>query len=132
MVRWSLLRTLRRAAESEILSASAGSGSGPLDPDTLYADAHAALAALSALLGPHPWFLAAEHPSLLDAAVFAYTHVCLSPSIPWEDTTFSASVSHFANLVHHNTSHSQFNHTNVWLQLQLNVLLRRDHRKLEA
>ncbi|RPB24051.1 hypothetical protein L211DRAFT_203980 [Terfezia boudieri ATCC MYA-4762] len=56
---------------------------GTVDRDTIFADADAALEALSKLLGTDTWFFNGKAPGLLDAAVFAYLHVILTGG--WEE-----------------------------------------------
>ncbi|KAF8423282.1 hypothetical protein EV426DRAFT_138857 [Tirmania nivea] len=51
---------------------------GTLDRDSIFADAAAALDALSMLLGADSWFFNGKAPGLLDAAVFAYLNVILT------------------------------------------------------
>ncbi|KAI4096464.1 MAG: hypothetical protein LQ344_000972 [Seirophora lacunosa] len=73
--RFSLARTLRAAALEELVK----SGGAPVvDADTLYRASDAAFAALSQLLGADEWFFGAEAPGLMDAGVFAYTHLLLN------------------------------------------------------
>lgn len=99
-VRAALLRSLRSAAEAEVakLAAPAGSSTSSggwrlsvapfgevnlggwtpaasIDPERIYADAEDAFGAMAALLGKSDtgWFFGVTYPSLLDAAVFAFT-----------------------------------------------------------
>lgn len=69
-VRLALSRSLQVAAMAELLTTSA-----TISPEALYADAEAALGALSALLRDDRWFFGAEKPGLFDASVFAYTYL---------------------------------------------------------
>lgn len=69
-MRLALSRSLQAAALAELLTTSLN-----ISPERLYADAEAALAALSELLGDDKWFFGAEKPGLFDASVFAYTYL---------------------------------------------------------
>lgn len=95
-VRASLLASLRRAAEEEVL---ASTRSPFVDTDALYADAEEALEALDDLLGGKEWFF--DAPTLFDASVFAYTNFLLEERFVWGDERLRALVGGFPNLVAH-------------------------------
>ncbi|KAL2887491.1 hypothetical protein HOO65_050612 [Ceratocystis lukuohia] len=105
VVQAASLRTLRRAAETEVhMSVRAAAGhSAVLRPDTLYADARVALAALEAELARSEsgWFLSAVEPTVFDAAVFSYVHLLLDESLVWGDDTLPCAVASFMGLVAH-------------------------------
>lgn len=83
MVRLSIARDLRLAAEKELLKHSA-----IVNAETLYSQAEEAFTALESLLGDDTWFFGAERPGLFDANVFAYTHLLLDDGLGkgWLDT----------------------------------------------
>ncbi|TLS28643.1 hypothetical protein PpBr36_01887 [Pyricularia pennisetigena] len=84
---------LRAAAHAELAASHNGVDSPAAE--TLRADAARAFASLSAELLPEddggrdarPWFAGPAGPGLLDAAVFAYTHLLLS--LPWGDRSLA-------------------------------------------
>lgn len=69
---------MRSSAAAEL----ARTRSGVLTADEVYADADAAWAALEEILGGDEWFFGAQAPGLVDAAVFAYTHLVLG--VRWD------------------------------------------------
>ncbi|KAL5119974.1 hypothetical protein ACEQ8H_002072 [Pleosporales sp. CAS-2024a] len=83
LVRLTIARELRSAAEQELLKFSA-----VINADTLYNQAEEAFAALESLLGKDDWFFGAPRPGLFDASVFAYTHLLLDGGLGkgWLDT----------------------------------------------
>ncbi|CUS14117.1 unnamed protein product [Tuber aestivum] len=93
-----LLRQAKAAARQQVLQAYPG---GVLDPRRIYADAGAALEAISTMLGKDTWFFGGGDPGLFDASVFAYTHLILN--LRWhtgENTLFRAVMEH-DNLLGH-------------------------------
>ncbi|KAL8736108.1 MAG: hypothetical protein Q9181_002549 [Wetmoreana brouardii] len=80
-VRYALSNTLRAAALAEIHKSST---SPVVDIDALYRESDNAFSALSELLGDDDWFFGKNAPGLLDAAVFAYTHLLLDESMSWK------------------------------------------------
>ncbi|KAL2758712.1 hypothetical protein ACRALDRAFT_1075188 [Sodiomyces alcalophilus JCM 7366] len=116
LVRATLLRQVRHAAEAEILKTTRR---GFLDVEALYADAESALAALETLLlqgsssskaddtetGPPasaPFFFSAdEEAGLFDAEVFAYTNPILDVALRWNDTRLADLLRRFPGLVAH-------------------------------
>lgn len=95
---------LRSAATAEILKSSpalASSSARVIDAEALYAEAEDAFRALSALLKDDAWFGGAEQPGLMDASVFAYTHLLLDDKLGWEDGRLNEGVRECANLVRH-------------------------------
>ena len=91
-------RELRKAAEDEMVKYRPG---GILDGDDIYADAEAALEALSIKLGSDEWFFDAQEAGLMDAAVFGYTHLILT--LPWNDgeSRLKTAVARWENLANH-------------------------------
>lgn len=92
-------RELRSEVEAELVKIRPGC---VVDGDDIYADAEAALEALSTVLGEEDaWFFGAEEPGLMDAAVFGYTHLILT--LPWHEAEarLSAAVRRWENLVRH-------------------------------
>lgn len=111
---------LRSAAESEIVKASAKSGSTiRIDKKEIMRDAKKAFEALSTLLGNKPWFFCdgtrqqnhettRDGPSLFDASVFAYTHLILDFArggndgvLGWNENPLKTILERFENLVRH-------------------------------
>ncbi|EGX93688.1 mitochondrial outer membrane protein [Cordyceps militaris CM01] len=73
--------TLRAAATTEILKATRRT-TGGIDATQLFDAAEEAFAALAALLGDAEWFLGAEAPGVLDAELFAYSHLLVGGQLP--------------------------------------------------
>ncbi|KAL9592304.1 MAG: hypothetical protein Q9179_006854 [Wetmoreana sp. 5 TL-2023] len=80
-VRYALSNTLQAAALAEILRSST---SPVVDIDALYRESDNAFSAVSELLGDNDWFFGEDMPGLLDAAVFAYTHLLLDELMGWK------------------------------------------------
>ncbi|KAL0263716.1 hypothetical protein SLS55_002697 [Diplodia seriata] len=76
VVRASVSRELRRAAQAELLKHGA-----VVDAETIYSAAEDALRALESALGADRWFFGARRPGVFDAAVFAYTHLLLTQDL---------------------------------------------------
>ena len=98
MVRLTIARDLRLAAEKELLKHSA-----IISAETLYNQAEEAFAALESLLGDDKWFFGAERPGLFDANVFAYTHLLLDDGLGkgWLDTRLRDTLMSRQRLVTH-------------------------------
>ncbi|KAM3477234.1 hypothetical protein MY5147_002836 [Beauveria neobassiana] len=92
--------TLRTAATTEILVATRRKNGG-IDVEELLRAAEEAFAALAALLGEAEWFLGAEGPGLLDAELFAYTHLLVGGQLTWGDEVLVSRLRKFGNLVRH-------------------------------
>lgn len=56
-----------------------------VDIDALYRASDEAFSALSVLLGDNEWFFGEEEAGLMDASVFAYTHLLLDKAMGWEE-----------------------------------------------
>ncbi|KAI8932162.1 hypothetical protein NX059_011045 [Plenodomus lindquistii] len=97
-VRLALARTLRLAAETELLKYCT-----TINADTLYNQAEEAFAALESLLGDDKWFFGAKSPGLFDASVFAYTHLLLDERLGrgWVDRRLPNAVKTRKALVAH-------------------------------
>ncbi|KAI6342463.1 hypothetical protein MCOR25_011179 [Pyricularia grisea] len=76
---------LRAAAHAEL--AASHNGVDSPSASTLRADAARAFASLGAELSGRKWFAGPAGPGLLDAAVFAYTHLLLA--LPWGDRSLA-------------------------------------------
>ncbi len=100
LLRPAARHALHAAATSEILKTTRRTNSG-IDAEQILEDARAGFAALSALLGDDEWFFGAEGPGLLDADVFAYTHLLLGGGVKWRDAVLGECLAEFANLVAH-------------------------------
>ena len=72
-----------------------------IDVESLFRDAEKAWEALSELLGNDQYFFAEETPGLLDASVFAYTHLLLSETMCWNDKRLANALAKHDNLVRH-------------------------------
>lgn len=59
-----------------------------------------ALSALSELLGKDEWFFGQPQPSMLDASIFAYTHLILD-GLRWCKNELAIQVLRHQNLVDH-------------------------------
>lgn len=86
---------LRAAAEAEILKHTA-----VIDIDDLYCEANNAFKALSTLLGDDTFFFSNDSPRLLDASVFAYTHLLLE-GMGWKEKRLVKDLERYKNLVEH-------------------------------
>ncbi|KAL9604037.1 MAG: hypothetical protein Q9219_000799 [cf. Caloplaca sp. 3 TL-2023] len=82
LVHFSLAQSLQSAALREILKSSA---SPVIDLQALYRESDDAFAALSELLGDDDWFFGRDAPGLLDASVFAYTHLLCDATLGWKE-----------------------------------------------
>lgn len=89
---------LRRAAESELVKAAASNVISEVD---ILREAEEALNALSTLLGQDSWFFGQQNPSLLDASVFAYTHLILDSGLEWSQNGLLEHLKKHENLVQH-------------------------------
>lgn len=100
LLRHPLHHTLHAAATKEILKTTRRA---QIDPHRLYADAAAALRALSALLADDDWFLGAAGPGLFDADVFSYTHLILDGdgALDWRDPRLAECLAGLDNLKRH-------------------------------
>lgn len=78
LVHFSLSYTLKNAALAETLKSS---NSPVVDVEALYRKSDNAFSALSELLGDDEWFFAENVPGLMDASVFAYTHLLLDDAM---------------------------------------------------
>ncbi|KAL8942879.1 MAG: hypothetical protein Q9216_001422 [Gyalolechia sp. 2 TL-2023] len=78
----SLAKTLQSAALGEIIK---NSNSPIVDTEVLYRESNKAFSALSELLGNYDWFLGEGAPGLLDASVFAYTHLLCEENMDWKE-----------------------------------------------
>lgn len=84
LVRAAIVPSLRAAALEQLMASQASSSPNQkLDLERLFKDADDAFDALSTLLGAQDWFTCtlrneSGRPGLLDASVFAYTHVILT------------------------------------------------------
>lgn len=64
-------------------------------------DAEEAISALSELLGDDEWFFALANPGMLDASVFAYTHLLLDMGLGWAENRLGQSLMRYGNLARH-------------------------------
>jgi metaxin len=74
-----------------------------MDSEAIYVAAREGFEALSTLLGKDNYFFGGETPSLLDASVFAYTHLLLDEDLGngWQETRLCRVVQDHPNLVRH-------------------------------
>lgn len=98
MVRLTIARDLRLAAEKELVKHSA-----TISAETLYNQAEEAFTALESLLGDDKWFFGAERPGLFDASVFAYMHLLLDDRLGkgWLDTRLRDTLTSRQRLIAH-------------------------------
>lgn len=91
-----LSRQLQQAAREELAKYTA-----VIDGQELIDGAKKAFGALSTLLGDDEFFFGHERPGLFDASVFAYTHLLLSDTVKWVNTTMKDGLKKYENLVQH-------------------------------
>ena len=94
----TIAHQLKRAAESELVKASASSTI--LETDNMQ-EAEEAFEALSTLLGQDEWFFGQPKPTLLDASVFAYTYLILDDGMEWQENKLATQLEKFENLLQH-------------------------------
>ncbi|KAI9693778.1 MAG: hypothetical protein M1822_003049 [Bathelium mastoideum] len=100
----ALAYELRAAATAEIVKSSsttAPAASHVIDAEALYIGAEDAFRALSTLLGRDQWFFGAAQAGLMDACVFAYTHLLLDDTLGWSDQRLNDDLRKYNNLVQH-------------------------------
>ena len=64
-------------------------------------DAEEAYEALAALIGSDDWFFESQKPGILDASVFAYSHLILDVNMAWKDNWLKRTLEKYQNLVNH-------------------------------
>lgn len=94
----TISHSLRRAAESELVKASATS---TLVEEDVVREAEEGFSALSELLGEDEWFFGNSSASLFDASVFAYTQLILDRRLQWRENALRSVLETMSNLVHH-------------------------------
>jgi len=97
-VQLAISHQLREAAEKEL---SKTSYSSTISEEDTMRDAAKAFAAFSELLGEDQWFFGQKQPSMLDASIFAYTHLILDEDLQWGENELGRQVSQHQNLVAH-------------------------------
>lgn len=98
LVQHAISHQLRDAAGRELAKASYSSRISEAD---IMREARDALSALSELLGHDRWFFGQAQPSMLDASIFAYTHLVLDEQLEWGENELARQVSQHQNLVQH-------------------------------
>lgn len=98
LVQLSIRHSLRRAAEAEVAKSSY---SATISEADLTQDAEKAFEALASLLGDSDWFFAQEKPSMLDASLFAYSHLLLDDNMAWSQNPLADMLKQHQNLVDH-------------------------------
>ncbi len=116
-VAWPASLLVRHSTRSSVHEVLAGGLATYYSKEEIYADADAAWAALSALLGNDDYF--ASPPGLLDAAVFSYTHLILSLPLDFSARDIRISLSQYKNLIAHHERIDQ-------LRSQSNIELRQN------
>ncbi|KAK6422796.1 hypothetical protein LTR95_016618 [Oleoguttula sp. CCFEE 5521] len=96
LVQSSISYNLRLAAETELAKSSY---SGTIAEEEIFSGAEDAFAALNSLLGSAEWIF--EVPSMLDAALFAYTHLILEEGMAWGDNKLGEMLGKHSALVVH-------------------------------
>lgn len=92
---------LRAAATSEILKTMRAGTAPGIDTEQIYHDADEAFGALATLLGEEDWFLGGDVPGVLDAEVFAYTHLLVGGQLAWTDGRLGEVLRRHEGLVRH-------------------------------
>lgn len=123
LVRASLGPSLRAAALDQLLASRPSfNATSSIDLEGLYKDAEDAFEALSDFLGEKEWYSQIEHltkeeqkPGILDASVFAYTHVVLtlfaSLSVGSPGERLRTAITRCSNLLdHHDRIARQYYH----------------------
>ena len=95
-VRLALALRLKEAASKELLKSMT-----VICEDHLLEQATSAFKALSTFLGDDRTFSRDKRPGLLDAAVFAYTHLLLRDDIAWRNRNMIEVLKTYQNLVQH-------------------------------
>jgi metaxin len=95
-VQQAIARQLRSAAQDELLKVSS-----LIDAAELYQHADEAFQALSTQLGESTYFFDSKTPGLFDASLFAYAHLLLDSSLPWQTRYLTDILSKYPNLVRH-------------------------------
>lgn len=90
---------LREAATAEILKTTRRAGA--VDAKHLRTVAKEAFSAFSTFLGEDDWFFGEDAPGVLDAELFAYTHLILDDAMGWHDLELAKIVLEFENVVRH-------------------------------
>lgn len=89
---------LRHAATDELAKSAF---SGAVVEEDIFHDAEDAISSLSELLGSDQWFFGQSQPSILDASVFAFTHLILDGSLQWHRNKLAELVNQYQNLRDH-------------------------------
>lgn len=97
-VQLAIAHQLRDAAQSELAKSSFSSTISEAD---IMRESRNALSALSGLLGKDEWFFGQKQPSMLDASIFAYTHLILDGGLQWSKNELATQVLQYQNLVDH-------------------------------
>jgi len=97
-VQLAISHQLREAAEKELAKTSYSS---TISEEDTMRDAAKAFAAFSELLGEDEWFFGQRQPSMLDASIFAYTHLILDEDLQWGENELGRQLSQHHNLVAH-------------------------------
>jgi len=98
IVQLAIARQLREAATEELAKSSF---SGVVSEEDIFRDAENALSTLAELLSSSDWFFGQAQPSILDASIFAYTHLILDGSLQWSKNKLAEQLSQHANLSEH-------------------------------
>jgi hypothetical protein len=97
-VQLAISHQLQSAAASELAKSSYSSTISEAD---IMRDAANALSALSELLAENKWFFGQKQASMLDASVFAYTHLILDGNLQWVRNELAQHTYQHQNLVDH-------------------------------
>jgi hypothetical protein len=97
-VQLTIAHQLCQAAEAEIVKSGT---TNVLVEQDIMSGAQEAFSALSNLLGGDEWFFGKEKPGLMDAIVFAYTHLLLSEGMKWGSNDMGRGLDAKENLVRH-------------------------------
>jgi metaxin len=97
-VQTTILYQLQRAAESELIKATA---SDEIVESDIMQEAEEGIDALATILAEDEWFFASQRPTLFDASVFAYTQLILDENMGWQDNKLGDHLRHRSNLIQH-------------------------------
>ncbi|KAF2858201.1 hypothetical protein K470DRAFT_221708 [Piedraia hortae CBS 480.64] len=98
LVQLAIAHNLRNAAEAELINSCA---SHTLAEEELMQDADEAFNSLETLLGQQKYFSGTDTPDLMDASVFAYTHLLRSNAMQWQDNILGDMLTRYPGLVRH-------------------------------
>ena len=97
-VQLTIAYQLRQAAIDELAKSSF---SGAVVEEDIFRDLENTISALAEVLGSDQWFFGQPQPSMLDASVFAYTHLILDGTLRWNSNKLAEQLKQHQNLIDH-------------------------------